>query len=81
MNDGRTIVGYLRGYDQVTNIVLEDSFERIYLPDAPVEFVPRGLYVIRGDNVAAIGEIDPDLDLEIDFQNVRGEFILPITHS
>ena len=29
-NDGRSIVGILRGYDQATNIVLDECHERVY---------------------------------------------------
>ena len=50
-NDGRHIVGVLRGYDQVTNVILEDCHERVYSSERAVERAPLGLYVIRGDNV------------------------------
>ncbi|CAL5096623.1 unnamed protein product [Urochloa decumbens] len=29
-NDGRNIVGTLRGFDQATNIILDESHERVY---------------------------------------------------
>jgi hypothetical protein len=29
-SDGRTIVGMLRGFDQTTNLILEDCHERVY---------------------------------------------------
>ena len=29
-NDGRNIIGILRGYDQTTNVVLEECHERVY---------------------------------------------------
>ena len=29
-NDGRSIVGILRGYDQATNIILDECHERVY---------------------------------------------------
>jgi U6 snRNA-associated Sm-like protein LSm8 len=50
-NDGRNIVGILKGFDQSVNLILDQSHERVYSPDAPVEQIPRGLFVIRGDNV------------------------------
>lgn len=50
-NDGRVIVGTLRGYDQQTNIVLEDSHERVFSTDVAVQQVRLGLYVVRGDNM------------------------------
>ncbi|DAD49404.1 TPA_asm: hypothetical protein HUJ06_000070 [Nelumbo nucifera] len=29
-NDGRNIVGVLKGFDQATNIILDESRERVY---------------------------------------------------
>ena len=46
------------GHDQVQNLILNDAHERVYSPDSPVEQVPLGLYVIRGDNICIIGEFD-----------------------
>ncbi|CAD7705000.1 unnamed protein product [Ostreobium quekettii] len=50
-NDGRVIVGTLRGYDQTTNLILEDCHERVYSTKYGVEQLVLGLYIIRGDNV------------------------------
>ena len=41
----------LQGFDQLVNLVLEDSHERVYSESNGVERVPLGLYIIRGDNV------------------------------
>ncbi|KAL7008149.1 snRNP Sm protein [Cystobasidiomycetes sp. EMM_F5] len=49
--DGRVIVGELKGFDQTTNIILSGSSERIFSIDEPVEEVPLGIYLIRGDNM------------------------------
>ena len=50
-NDGRNIVGLLKGFDQTTNIILEECHERIFSLDAGVEQVVLGLYIVRGDNM------------------------------
>ena len=50
-NDGRHVVGTLRGFDQVTNVILEDCAERVYSSESGVEEAPLGVYMIRGDNV------------------------------
>ena len=68
--DGRNIVGTLRGYDQVTNVILEECHERVYSLDAAWSVV-LGLYIIRGDNIAIIGEIDPERDAKTDLSKVR----------
>lgn len=51
MQDGRVIVGQLRGYDPQGSLILSDSIERIFSPEDPVEEVPLGLHVVRGDAV------------------------------
>lgn len=56
--DGRVIVGTLAGHDQVQNLVLSNSHERVYADDVDVERVPTGLYVVRGDTVCLIGDFD-----------------------
>lgn len=45
--------GNLKGFDQKTNIILDECHERVFSPDNPVEQVPLGLYVVRGDNMCA----------------------------
>eukprot|EP00466_Bigelowiella_natans_P002898 jgi/Bigna1/52784/estExt_Genewise1Plus.C_110152 len=79
-NDGRNIVGVLKGYDQCINIILEDCHERVFSPDAGVEQVVLGLYIIRGDNVAIIGEVEEDQDIEINYSEVTGEVLKPVVH-
>jgi len=72
-SDGRIIIGTLRGFDQTINIILDDSHERVFSATGGVEQVPLGLYIIRGDNVALIGEIDEELDRNIDFSRIRAD--------
>jgi U6 snRNA-associated Sm-like protein LSm8 len=71
--DGRIIIGTLRGFDQAINIILDDSHERVFSSTDGVEQVLLGLYIIRGDNVALIGEIDEELDKNIDFSRIRAD--------
>lgn len=78
--DGRIIVGTLKGFDQTINLILDESHERVYSTSQGVEQVILGLYIIRGDNVAVIGEIDEDSDKSLDFQNIRAEPLNSITH-
>jgi|UPI000581B601 U6 snRNA-associated Sm-like protein LSm8 len=63
-SDGRIIVGILTGYDQVQNLILNDAHERVYSVDADVEEVPLGLYVVRGDNVCLVAEVDETKQLD-----------------
>jgi len=61
LRDGRRLVGILRTFDQFANIVLEDTKERIYMEDKYGE-KNIGLYLIRGENVVLLGEMDPEKD-------------------
>ena len=42
--------GVLKGFDQTINLILDDSFERVFTMDG-VEQVKLGVFIIRGDNV------------------------------
>lgn len=46
------------GHDQVQNLILNEAQERIYSEEECVEIQELGLYVVRGDNVALVGEAD-----------------------
>lgn len=70
-NDGRNIIGRLRGFDQVCNIILEKSFEREFSKENGVLVLSLGLYVIRGDNIAVIGEVDVDKDKRTNWENIK----------
>ena len=49
--DGRLFMGTLTAFDQSTNIVLNKCTEKVVHEDAPVEIIPLGLYLLRGDNM------------------------------
>ncbi|KAF7306965.1 U6 snRNA-associated Sm-like protein LSm1 [Mycena indigotica] len=64
LRDGRKLHGVLRSYDQFANLVLEDTVERIYHAGAFAEKW-HGLFLIRGENVVLLGEIDLDLEDDV----------------
>ncbi|KAG8777491.1 hypothetical protein FRC12_000358 [Ceratobasidium sp. 428] len=73
LQDGRAIVGTLVGFDQRSNVVLSDSVERIYSTEEGVEEVPLGLYLVKGDMIVLIGELDAAIDSEADLSTIRAE--------
>ncbi|KXG49025.1 Ribonucleoprotein LSM domain, eukaryotic/archaea-type [Penicillium griseofulvum] len=76
--DGRTLIGDLLSTDQTTNLVLANTVERIIRTpedDEPSAEIEHGLYLIRGDNVVVCGEIDEQMDGDIDWSKVKGEVI------
>ncbi|KAF3632688.1 U6 snRNA-associated Sm-like protein LSm1, partial [Capsicum annuum] len=59
LRDGRKLLGILRSFDQFANAVLESACERAIVGDLYCD-IPLGLYIIRGENVVLIGELDVD---------------------
>ncbi|KAM0843957.1 hypothetical protein ACQ4PT_057342 [Festuca glaucescens] len=79
-NDGRNIVGTLRGFDQATNIILDESHERVYSTKEGVQQLVLGLYIIRGDNISVVGEVDEELDAALDMSKLRAQPLKPVIH-
>lgn len=94
-NDGRVIVGTLRGFDQAVNLILSDCSERVFSGDpssssssasgegatGPPELLPLGgLHVIRGDNVAVVGEVDAEREASVDWSTKNAPPLPPVTH-
>ncbi|CDY54443.1 BnaC02g45590D [Brassica napus] len=107
-NDGRNIVGVLKGFDQATNIILDESHERVFSTKCHlfnrilrnvsqifihnillwfslsecegVQQLVLGLYIIRGDNIGVIGELDEELDASLDFSKLRAHPLKPVVH-
>jgi U6 snRNA-associated Sm-like protein LSm8 len=78
--DGKVLVGTLKGIDNGTNVILDDSHERVFSTDQGVEKHQLGLCVIRGDNIAVIGQVDRDIDLKLDLSEVRAKPLKQIVH-
>ncbi|KAI2468268.1 hypothetical protein F4781DRAFT_276179 [Annulohypoxylon bovei var. microspora] len=71
LRDGRKLTGVLRSWDQFANLVLQSTVERIYATTSdPAESQPKGIFadqshgifLVRGENVLLLGEIDLDKD-------------------
>ncbi|KXN92157.1 N-alpha-acetyltransferase 38, NatC auxiliary subunit [Leucoagaricus sp. SymC.cos] len=80
LQDGRAIVGVLAGFDQKSNVVLSDCKERVFSLDEGVEEIPLGLYLVKGDMIILIGELDEAIDSSIDLSTIRADPIPPIRH-
>ena len=78
--DGRMIVGTLKGFDQAVNLILDESHERVFSQANGVEQVVLGLYIIRGDNIAVVGEIDDEVDSGLNFDNIRADPFNPVVY-
>jgi len=62
LRDGRHLVGVLRSFDQFSNMVMEETSERRILKSkACFADVPLGLYIVRGDNMVLLWEVDDSM--------------------
>eukprot|EP01102_Stenamoeba_stenopodia_P005726 TRINITY_DN16462_c0_g1_i1.p1 TRINITY_DN16462_c0_g1~~TRINITY_DN16462_c0_g1_i1.p1 ORF type:complete len:136 (-),score=30.85 TRINITY_DN16462_c0_g1_i1:58-465(-) len=75
LRDGRKLIGILRTFDQFANIVLESTIERIYVGDLYGD-VPLGIFLIRGENVVLLGEIDTEKENSHNLKQVSVQEIL-----
>ncbi|KAJ7100205.1 hypothetical protein B0H15DRAFT_944550 [Mycena belliarum] len=80
LQDGRVIVGVMVGFDQKSNVVLSESKERVYSMDEGVEEIPLGLYLVKGDMIVLIGELDDAVDQAVDLGTIHAEPIPPIRY-
>ncbi|KAH6896951.1 hypothetical protein B0T10DRAFT_169075 [Thelonectria olida] len=72
LRDGRKLIGVLRSWDQFANLVLQSTTERIFAinpvsegtdqPTGVFADVSHGIFLVRGENVLLLGEIDLDKD-------------------
>ena len=79
-NDGRVFVGKVSGFDPQCNLVLSKCVERIFSADEGVEKQEHGLFLVRGDNVATIGEIDEGVDSDIKWEEEKAEPLKQVKH-
>jgi len=61
--EGHKLVGYFRSFDRYANFILQNTFRRKYHGKYFCE-VPLGLYIVRGDSVLLIGELNLREDKE-----------------
>jgi U6 snRNA-associated Sm-like protein LSm1 len=59
-----------RSFDQFANLVLEAAVELIIVGSLYAE-IALGLYVVRGENVVLLGEIDTQRETPTPLQQVR----------
>merc|ERR1712137_517605 len=75
LRDGRTLIGILRSFDHYANVVLENTTERLFVGNAYGD-IPIGLFVVRGDNIVLIGDINPQKEQGSPLRRVSVEEIL-----
>jgi U6 snRNA-associated Sm-like protein LSm8 len=69
--EGKVFTGILKSYDQSMNIILNNCYEKIYSLEEGVTFLKMGLYMIRGDMVVIISEVDELLEKQVDMKEIK----------
>jgi len=75
LRDGRTLIGILRSVDQFANLILHQAVERIHVGNCYGD-IPRGVFLVRGDNVVLLGEIDKEKEETSNLKCVAVDTIL-----
>ncbi|ENN72365.1 U6 snRNA-associated Sm-like protein LSm1 [Dendroctonus ponderosae] len=75
LRDGRTLIGYLRSVDQFANLVLHKTIERIHVGKEYGD-IPRGIFIVRGENVVLLGEIDIDREDKLPLTEISVDDVL-----
>ncbi|GAA5804734.1 hypothetical protein EDC94DRAFT_630274 [Helicostylum pulchrum] len=70
--DGRVLVGKLRGTDQSSNLIIEKCEERVFSSEG-TEVVPLGLFLLRGDNLCTVGEIDTEKEQSMNIEETKAD--------
>eukprot|EP00823_Brevimastigomonas_motovehiculus_P006710 TRINITY_DN560_c0_g1_i1.p1 TRINITY_DN560_c0_g1~~TRINITY_DN560_c0_g1_i1.p1 ORF type:complete len:137 (-),score=27.09 TRINITY_DN560_c0_g1_i1:392-802(-) len=64
LRDGRTFMGIFRTFDQFSNVLLEKTIERKIFKTEMYADCPVGVFMVRGENIVLIGEVDEKKDAE-----------------
>ncbi|KAL8831220.1 MAG: hypothetical protein Q9170_005391 [Blastenia crenularia] len=70
-NGGREVIGTLKGYDQLMNLVLDDVKETLRDDDGNETTRPLGLIVARGTLLVLISPLDGSEQIENPFNQVE----------
>ncbi|XP_052876913.1 sm-like protein LSM8 isoform X3 [Gossypium arboreum] len=71
-----------KGYVFNTDMLINLKFLHIFGGYAweGVQQLVLGLYIIRGDNISVVGELDEELDSALDLSNLRAHPLKPVIH-
>ncbi|WBW72759.1 mRNA decapping complex subunit [Schizosaccharomyces osmophilus] len=80
LRDGKKLIGILRSFDQFANLMLQYTIERIYVDDMFGD-IDRGVFIVRGENVVLLGELDLDKEYEMEkgLRRVPAEHLFPLS--
>ena len=71
-------MGTLKGFDQTINLIWMTALREYSVLDKEWNKRFSDLYIVRGDNVAVLGEIDEDVEKRVNFSTIKAEPLNPI---
>jgi U6 snRNA-associated Sm-like protein LSm8 len=71
--EGKVYKGRLKSFDQSMNIVLSECVEKVYSLEIGIQNLSMGLYMIRGDTVAIVSEVDELLEQQVNPSEIKAE--------
>ncbi|PVG03053.1 hypothetical protein CPB86DRAFT_772372 [Serendipita vermifera] len=81
MQDGRTIMGNLVGWDQRSNVILSDCVERRFSMESGAVDSTLGVYLVKGDQICLVGEVDTAIEEATTWSEIRAEPLPPIRYG
>lgn len=69
LRDGKTLIGDLQSFDQFGNLVLSHTVERVIV-DKLYADKSVGTFILRGENIVLLGEIDAEKEAAGGLQQV-----------
>ena len=69
LRDGKTLIGDLQSFDQFGNLVLSHTVERLIV-DKLYADKSVGTFILRGENIVLLGEIDAEKEAAGGLQQV-----------
>ncbi|KAF1809480.1 LSM-domain-containing protein [Eremomyces bilateralis CBS 781.70] len=72
-NGGREVIGLLKGFDQLMNLVLDEVKETVRDEEGNESTRPLGLVVARGTLLTAISPLDGSQEIQNPFLNAEEE--------
>lgn len=73
MQDGRVVMGILVGWDQKSNIILSECIERRFSLESGAVDTSLGVYMVKGDQICLVGEVDTAVDDATQWSEIRAE--------
>ncbi|KIM23743.1 hypothetical protein M408DRAFT_332130 [Serendipita vermifera MAFF 305830] len=73
MQDGRVVMGILVGWDQKSNIILSECIERRFSLESGAVDTSLGVYMVKGDQICLVGELDTGVDDATQWSEIRAE--------